>query len=272
MKKTKFLVILSGALLAFCGLVVPGVILAQGQPQGEPKGIVWQAINGLEERIDNEGMPVGAIIMWSGEIDPYGNPVIGGTADTNWQICDGSNGTPDLRDRFVVGSGYSYLTDDVGGENSVTLTASEMPGHNHSLSGTTSEDGGHSHILEGGISPAGRHLHSFAGKTWWEGRHRHTISDRYSYGENLAGLGVTYAADNSWYNNFESTSEEPSHRHDYSGNTTYAANHVHYDTFSIKYRDNHTHYVSGNTRDTGGNSSHENRPLYYALAFIMKIQ
>jgi microcystin-dependent protein len=53
-----------------------------------------------------------------------------------WQLCDGSNGTPDLRGMFVAG----YDPDDndhnapgkTGGSSKHTLTDSEMPIHKHS--------------------------------------------------------------------------------------------------------------------------------------------
>ncbi len=65
-------------------------------------------------------LPRGAIIMWSGETVPEG-----------WALCDGQNGTPDLRDRFVVGSGLSYSIGSEGGANSVTLTINHIPSHSH---------------------------------------------------------------------------------------------------------------------------------------------
>lgn len=70
-------------------------------------------------------IPKGGIIMFSGEIAPLG-----------WRICDGSEGTPDLRGRFVLSSGEGLrLTkrtlDSTGGEEKHTLTLSEMPPHHH---------------------------------------------------------------------------------------------------------------------------------------------
>lgn len=50
------------------------------------------------------GVPSGLIVMWSGSTPPDG-----------WALCDGSFGTPDLRDRFVIGSGASYTTGNTGG-------------------------------------------------------------------------------------------------------------------------------------------------------------
>lgn len=43
-----------------------------------------------------------------------------------WQLCDGTNGTPDLRDRFIVGSGNQYSTDDAGGSEEHTHTYDEL--------------------------------------------------------------------------------------------------------------------------------------------------
>ena len=50
--------------------------------------------------------PVGGIIMWSGTI---------AAIPTGWALCNGSNGTPDLRDRFVIGAGSTYAVGATGG-------------------------------------------------------------------------------------------------------------------------------------------------------------
>jgi len=69
--------------------------------------------------------PVGCILLWSGAKNNIPN---------GWALCDGNNGTPDLRDRFVVGAGGNYNVGDTGGEASHKLTESEMPSHRHSFS------------------------------------------------------------------------------------------------------------------------------------------
>lgn len=75
-------------------------------------------------------IPSGGIIMWSGSI---------ASIPTGWYLCNGLNGTPDLRDRFVVGAGTTYAVADTGGSpNAIvvshTHTASVTdPGHNHTL-------------------------------------------------------------------------------------------------------------------------------------------
>ncbi|MGJ0848633.1 hypothetical protein ACR77J_18340, partial [Tissierella praeacuta] len=62
--------------------------------------------NRIEENIKENnniaigsGVPKGAILMWSGSI---------ANIPEGWALCDGNNGTPDLRDRFIVGAGRAY--------------------------------------------------------------------------------------------------------------------------------------------------------------------
>jgi microcystin-dependent protein len=73
---------------------------------------------------DGEGtvMPQGGIIMWHGAVNeiPMG-----------WALCDGTNGTPDLRDRFVVGAGGRHSPGETGGAEMVKLEIANMPRHNH---------------------------------------------------------------------------------------------------------------------------------------------
>ena len=67
----------------------------------------------------------GMIIMWNSTV---------ASIPTGFALCDGSNGTPDLRGRFVVGhhpNNNDYEIDDTGGSESVTLTVAQMPSHKH---------------------------------------------------------------------------------------------------------------------------------------------
>ena len=68
--------------------------------------------------------PVGGIIMWSGSV---------ASIPSGWVLCNGSNGTPDLRNRFVVGAGSTYAVDATGGSADAITVA-----HTHTFSGTTS--------------------------------------------------------------------------------------------------------------------------------------
>lgn len=67
-------------------------------------------------------LPKGSIIIWTSEDIPNG-----------WAICDGTNGTPDLRDRFIVGAGNTYTLNATGGENTVTLTDNQVGNHYHAF-------------------------------------------------------------------------------------------------------------------------------------------
>ena len=67
--------------------------------------------------------PEGAIIAWMGESSP----------GEGWALCDGTNGTPDLTGRFIVGTrpNGSYALAEAGGAKTVALTAETMPEHAH---------------------------------------------------------------------------------------------------------------------------------------------
>jgi len=56
-------------------------------------------------------IPSGVIAIWSGSI---------GSIPAGWLLCDGSGGTPDLRDKFVPGAGTSYAVGATGGNVSHT--------------------------------------------------------------------------------------------------------------------------------------------------------
>ncbi len=72
----------------------------------------------------NGTIPIGGIIMWSGA-----------TVPTGWALCNGQtvNGspTPNLQNRFIVGSGSTYANGATGGLSSVTLNANQIPAHTH---------------------------------------------------------------------------------------------------------------------------------------------
>lgn len=73
------------------------------------------------EKITQE-LPIGSIIMYSGNV--FSIP-------DGWRLCDGTNETPDLRDRFIIGAGNHYPLNNTGGAEKVVLTVDQLPPHNH---------------------------------------------------------------------------------------------------------------------------------------------
>lgn len=182
-------------------------------------------------------VPTGGIIMWSGAI---------AAIPSGWVICDGTNGTPNLRDRFIVGAGTSYSVGATGGAATVALTESQMPAHAHSVSGTTSTDGSHSHTgstswadLQGRLASNSRGQFSGTENTGIVGQ---------GYGSRVHGSG-TALGDGMAYVNFNA-----SHNH----------------TLIINSAGSHAHSFSGTSNSVGSGLAHENLPPYYALAYIMK--
>lgn len=72
--------------------------------------------------------PIGTIVIWSGEAD---------NIPDGWYLCDGTNGTPDLRNKFVLGSGDVYAVGATGGEMAHTLTVDELAKHRHNEQAVT---------------------------------------------------------------------------------------------------------------------------------------
>ncbi|MCP3981416.1 MAG: hypothetical protein GY716_19120 [bacterium] len=90
-------------------------------------------------------VPMGAIVMWSGTL---------ASIPPGWQLADGTNGTPDLRDRFIVGTETGEAPGNTGGQHSFVLTPVNLPPHTHAFSAEAS----HSHSFQ--TNAAGSHSHS----------------------------------------------------------------------------------------------------------------
>jgi hypothetical protein len=71
-------------------------------------------------------IPTGAILLWSGSI---------GSIPAGYVLCNGNNGTPDLRDRFIVGAGSTYAVNATGGSTDAIVVS-----HTHTIN-----DSGHTH-------------------------------------------------------------------------------------------------------------------------------
>ncbi len=160
-------------------------------------------------------VPSGMIMLWYGSV---------ASIPSGWVLCNGSNSTPDLRDRFVVGAGAGYGVNDTGGAANVTLSVAQMPSHSHSTNS-------HAHSFSG----SGSNTHSH-GIPKGSGGSQASIAN-YVPSPRVENVQSSFASDNA--------------------------------TISISISGT-TGGEAPNTNPDGGGGSHENRPPYYALCYIMK--
>ena len=131
-------------------------------------------------------LPSGFIGMWSGSIASIPN---------SWALCDGTNGTPDLRDRFVIGSsvdvsgvsntGVTGANTKTGGSQNAIIVSHTHTQAAHSHTGSTNSTGAHTHTtaLHGSSSPQSNitaagdpNITRGASTTSTSGAHTHTVS------------------------------------------------------------------------------------------------
>lgn len=202
-------------------------------------------------------IPSGVILLWSGSI---------ASIPSGWALCNGSSGTPDLRDRFVVGAGTTYSVGDTGGAASVTLTSAQIPSHTHTITttGSASSENAHAHTFSGttsAMSANASHSHSVS-----DPGHAHSISPTVQNNDGGGSRGRTdgfqsaaVSATAGATTGITIDAANVDHTHTYSGTTSTASAHT------------HTLTLSSTAANTGGGTSHENRPPYYALAYIMRL-
>lgn len=229
-------------------------------------------------------VPQRAIMMWSG--DPESVPA-------GWTLCDGTSPddvditVPDLRNQFTVGAGDSYDVGDTGGVAEATLDEQHLPEHDHesgrlSVSSHSHGNGSLSasnHSHGNGSLSASNHRHGDGSlSTGNSGNHRHGYSDR-SVDVNGEG-GAVESGGVVWSPGMKTdqrtTDSGGSHSHSVNGSTGSSGANVNGSTGSSGANVNGSTAsaspeISGRTGNTGGDESHENRPPFYALAYIMKI-
>lgn len=223
------------------------------------------AVQGIVDAMPSVNWITGMIVMWSGSLASIGVGPLAG-----WALCDGSNGTPNLRDRFIVGAGNkapgstnpgSTLEVPTAGQHVHTvtghaLTVEQLPAHNHG--GAT-----------GG--PNVDHTHSVSGNTGGHNvDHTHQVGDAV-LGAGAGGTGVraltasgTKAISSGSSNNhvhaigLTSGGASVSHSHTVQSQGGGQA-HAH----DMGYAGDHVHSIpSANLREA---------IPYYALAYIMKL-
>eukprot|EP01083_Nonionella_stella_P250827 866104_1 len=174
--------------------------------------------------------PCGLISMW------YGT---NGDFPAGYQLCDGTNGTPDLQGKFIIGSTGIHSGDfpaqSEGGGNEITIGIDNLPAHDHGV-GTiaTSEnelEGSHTHDISGTATAIEdtKHSHALTSNALIsnEAAHTHDIPSLYT------------------------TTELEGHHHDVTGSTTNDASHTHdMDFDSQDEQTPHTHTIPAH--DTNG--------------------
>jgi hypothetical protein len=167
-------------------------------------------------------VPSGGIIMWSGSI---------ATIPTGWLLCNGSSGTPDLRNRFVIGA-YA----DSSGIANTTIT------------GANTQTGGSKDAII--VS----HNHTVGGVT---------VSTTTALTGAITGISETFAnGGGSCSGVFTKQNGFPKDKTPQTTDVT--------DAGQASIDVNHTHSLSGSTDTTGSSGTNANLVPYYALAFIMK--
>lgn len=188
-------------------------------------------------------VPTGAIMMWSGAI---------ANIPTGWALCNGQNGTPDLRGRFIVsatygdditfdGEDYNYEVGNVGGKNEVKLSAAQsgLPAHSHSMQYA----GEHAHRITYWNNGDGANDTEYTNEWAVDGKENAYPAGGGGSGTKVKSVRLSASYGDTWIGN---------------------------DYIQMKKAGSHAHTINNNT-SAGASQPHENRPVFYALAYIMKI-
>ena len=177
----------------------------------------------------NAPIPTGIIVLWSGST---------ASVPSGWALCNGSNGTPDLRDRFVVAAGTTYAVGATGG----SLTSSAAGSHTH----TESAAGGHNHTgATGGTALTVAQMPA----------HEHDLELKYT---TVGGAGSSRQY---WTRSAVDTLLDGTVT---DGTSSEGSGEAH--THTIGTDGSHSHTIN-----SVGDHTHTVTPPYYALAYIMKI-
>lgn len=178
-------------------------------------------------------VPTGGIIMWSGSI---------ASIPAGWFLCDGTNGTPNLTNRFVVMAGGTYAVGASGGSADAIVVS-------------------HTHTATAGNQSV-NHVHTMNFNT-------STASVNHNHGiQNYNDLGFGITRDAAQINNVFNTPGTAS-ASNFAPTAAAGADHVHLvNGTTASNSADHNHAITITTQGSSGTNA--NLPPYYALAYIMK--
>jgi hypothetical protein len=135
----------------------------------------------ISEASNQSSAFIGEVRMWTGTPT---QAAVTAAFGFGWHLCDGTNGTPNLTSRFPMGASSTVPTGSTGGSSTATLSAANLPSHNHAVN-----DPGHVHSVNDrghvhGINDPG-HAHGVAAYG-----HSHGVNDPgHSHTINRGGWG-----------------------------------------------------------------------------------
>lgn len=188
----------------------------------------------------NTPVPAGVIVMWSGSVT---------NIPETWALCNGTNGTPDLRDRFILGASNDASVGVIGGS-----ADSALPIHVHTGPSHTHTSAIHSHSTP-------NHSHSASAASG--GEHNHT----YNHGFGTPKVEPYNGGDGQDFNmNYtRSTNNGGAHSHSITVNSGGASN------TGNATPPNTGASGTGATGYAGVSNVDTNLPPYMKLAYIMKL-
>lgn len=194
-------------------------------------------ISNLNISIANfSAIPIGCIVMWGGSV---------ATIPSGWRLCDGTNGTPDLRDRFVIGA-----RSDSGGSATTFVTAADT------------KTGGSKDLV------VVNHGHTATSAATSSGSLT-TDTDAWNF--------TFKAEDGASLVPVSSTGVTVTQGSDPGKMTTVTNNFVYNTQLTVSRSVSHTHTptistaVTTTVTNTGDSGTNKNLPPYYSLAYIMKV-